>query len=155
MSELKPDKEKDFFKRTLYNLKLYEKNHSRNPKKYCYEITILLNSLLGLLVIPKEKSMLNEIDINFLRYDGETKDFFRHMRNSITHGHFIDNIQVNQKTKEIAQITFIDKCPKCATETFRQVLTVDQLKTLVQKISEKYVKPQKIKCKGNKTYIIM
>ena len=137
MSYLQKDKEKDFFKRTLYNLELYNQGHKETPKDYKYEVTMMLNSLLGLLVVLKERTtLLNKVDINFLGYSGSSKDFFRHMRNSITHGHFIDSIQVDKKTKEIEEIIFVDKCPNCDKETFRQILTIEQLKQLISKIKE-------------------
>lgn len=137
MSELEKDKEKDFFERTLYNLELYNNEYKKKQKIYKYEVTMLLNSLLGLIIIPKEKtSLLNKVDISFLDYSGSTKDFFRHMRNSISHGHFIDNIQVDKSTKEIEKVTFIDKCPNCQNETFNKTLTVSQLSQLIDEIGK-------------------
>lgn len=132
MTGLRSDKEKDFFERTLYNLELYEKNHADNPEEYNYEVTMMLNSLLGLLVVLKERTkLLNKVDISFLGYPGSSKDFFRHMRNSITHGHFVDNIRVNEGTNEIEEITFIDKDPKTGDETFRYTLTMSHLRQLI------------------------
>lgn len=58
------------------------------------------------------------------------------MRNSISHGHFIDYIKVDKKTKEIAEIEFVDKCPACKKETFKHKLSVSELRTLIDKISE-------------------
>lgn len=137
MTGLRADKEKDFFERTLYNLELYEKNHADNPEEYNYEVTMMLNSLLGLLVVLKEKTtLLNKVDISFLGYPGSSKDFFRHMRNSITHGHFIDNIKVNEATNKIEEITFIDKCPHCDIEIFNQKLTIENLKQLIENIKK-------------------
>ena len=139
MTGLRADKEKDFFERTLYNLELYEKNHADNPEEYNYEVTMMLNSLLGLLVVLKERtSILNNVDISFLNYEDSTKNFFRHMRNSITHGHFIDNIKVNKETKEIEEITFIDIDPETKSETFRRTLTVSDLRHLIMNIQNKY-----------------
>ena len=139
MTGLRSDKEKDFFERTLHNLELYEKNHADNPDEYNYEVTMMLNSLLGLLVVLKEKTpLLNKVDISFLGYKGKTKNFFWHMRNSIAHGHFIDNIKVNEATKEIEEITFIDKDPKTGDETFRRTLTVSDLRHLIMNIQNKY-----------------
>ena len=138
MTGLQSDKEKDFFERTLHNLELYEKNHADNPDEYNYEVTMMLNSLLGLLVVLKEKTtLLNKVDISFLGYPGSSKDFFRHMRNSITHGHFIDNIKVNEETNEIEEITFIDKDPKTKNETFRQTTSVSDLRQLINSIKNK------------------
>ena len=138
MTGLRSDKEKDFFERTLHNLELYEKNHADNPDEYNYEVTMMLNSLLGLLVVLKEKTpLLNKVDISFLGYKGSSKDFFRHMRNSITHGHFIDNIKVNEETNEIEEIIFVDKDPKTKNETFRQTTSVSDLRQLINSIKNK------------------
>ena len=135
MTGLQPDKEKDFFERTLYNLELYEKNHADNPDEYNYEVTMMLNSLLGLLVVLKERTtLLNKVDISFLGYRGKTKNFFWHMRNSIAHGHFIDNIKVNETTKEIEEITFIDKDPDTKEETFCYTLTIEKLRQLIDNV---------------------
>ncbi len=137
MSELKGDKVKNFFKRSLKNLQLYEDQHAKNPEMYKYEVTMMLNSLLGILVMLKERTkLLNKVDISFLDYDGNAKEFFRHMRNSISHGHFIDYIKVDVETKEIAEIEFVDKCPACKKETFKQKLSVSELRTLIDKISQ-------------------
>lgn len=137
MTGLRADKEKDFFERTLYNLELYEKNHANKPDEYNYEVTMMLNSLLGLLVVLKERTkLLNKVDVSFLGYPGSSKDFFRHMRNSITHGHFIDNIKVNEETNEIEEIIFVDKCPHCDIETFNQKLTIENLKQLIENIKK-------------------
>ena len=102
-----------------------------------YEVTMMLNSLLGLLVVLKERTkLLNKVDVSFLGYPGSSKDFFRHMRNSITHGHFIDNIKVNEETNEIEEIIFVDKCPHCDIETFNQKLTIENLKQLIENIKK-------------------
>ena len=98
---------------------------------------MMLNSLLGILVVLKEKTkVLDNVDISFLDYSGTTRNFFRHMRNSISHGHFINHIKVDVETKEIAEIEFIDKCPICKEETFQQKLSVSELRFLIDKISE-------------------
>lgn len=137
MSGLEKDKEISFFNRSLENLKLYEEQHANNPETYKYEVTMMLNSLLGILVVLKERTqILDNVDISFLEYSGTTKNFFRHMRNSISHGHFINHIKVDVETKEIAEIEFVDKCPACKKETFSKKLSVSELKTLIDKISE-------------------
>ena len=137
MSGLEKDKEISFFNRSLENLKLYEEQHANDPETYKYEVTMMLNSLLGILVVLKEKTkVLDNVDISSLSYKGTTKNFFRHMRNSISHGHFINHIKVDVETKEIAEIEFVDKCPICKEETFKQKLSVGELRILIDKISE-------------------
>lgn len=137
MSELKGDKVKNFFERSLKNLQLYEDQHAKNPEMYEYEVTMMLNSLLGILVMLKERTkLLNKVDISFLDYDGNAKEFFRHMRNSISHGHFIDYIKVDMETKEIAEIEFVDIDPDTKRVIFRQKLSVGELKILIDNINK-------------------
>ena len=137
MSGLEKDKEISFFNRSLENLKLYEEQHANNPETYKYEVTMMLNSLLGILVVLKEKTkVLDNVDISSLSYKGTTKNFFRHMRNSISHGHFIDYIKVDVETKEIAEIEFVDIDPDTKRVTFRQELSVSELKTLIDNINK-------------------
>lgn len=137
MSRLEKDKEISFFNRSLENLKLYEEQHANNPETYKYEVTMMLNSLLGILVVLKERTqILDNVDISFLEYSGTTKNFFRHMRNSISHGHFINHIKVDVETKEIAEIEFVDIDPDTNRVTFRQELSVSELKTLIDNINK-------------------
>ncbi len=86
--------EYDFIKRTLADIERYQGE---------YEVTALLNSCVGLLVIPKENlfDKLPDEDINRFGIDANKikvndnsmhphslKNVLRHIRNSIAHGNF-------------------------------------------------------------------
>jgi hypothetical protein len=51
---------KDFARRTRTNLEFIRAERANNPKLEIYEVTQLINSLLGLLVFPQQK-YINEI----------------------------------------------------------------------------------------------
>lgn len=111
MTGFRRDKERDFFYRTLTNLARYNCDHQEDPQYYPYEVTMLLNSLFGILIVPKENlEILDSVNIEFLqsKYRGDAKNFFRHMRNSLSHGHFINGIMIDSETKEIVSIRFQD-----------------------------------------------
>lgn len=86
--------EYDFIKRTLVDIERYQGE---------FEVTALLNSCVGLLVIPKENlfdKFSDEdishfgIDVNKVRVNDNSgcphslKNVLRHIRNSIAHGNF-------------------------------------------------------------------
>ena len=147
MSGLRADREQDFLERTLKNLDEYKENHIEEPKYYPYEVTMMLNSLLGILIVPEQKTtILNDIDISFLEeYKGSTEDFFRHMRNSLAHGHFIKGIKVDVSTNEIASIEFIDIDPSNGDITFQMTFSVEQLDALIENIRNKVCNLKKSK----------
>lgn len=139
MTEFSQDREKDFFKRTMINLKRYNDAHQEDPKDYPFGVTMLLNSLFGTLIVPQENlDILKAVDIAFLRskYNGSSKDFFRHMRNSLSHGHFIKGISIDPDTKEIVSVNFQDTGKKNNKKnTFDITLSVEELKQLIVNIN--------------------
>ena len=127
--------EKEFVDRTLHILEYYH-----GP----YGVTLLVNCLLGLIVLPKER------DFNHISHDkalhlhdlglgdgvilswGKIKEeernvarFLRCMRNSIAHIH-INSISADG---EIELLRFIDK------SGFEAVLHVNKIKIMVKKIA--------------------
>jgi hypothetical protein len=50
---------RDFIQRTRKNLEYIEKAHATDPSAEVYEVTQLINSLLGLIVFPKEQYFLH------------------------------------------------------------------------------------------------
>ncbi len=96
---------------------------------------MLLNSLFGILIVPEENlDILDSVNIEFLqsKYRGDAKNFFRHMRNSLSHGHFINGIMVDSETKEIVSIKFKDIDNE--RETFDITLNVNELNELITHI---------------------
>ncbi|MEW5922317.1 MAG: HEPN family nuclease [Bacillota bacterium] len=131
--------EKDFVERTLHILDNYD-----GP----YGVTLLINCLLGLIVLPKEKDF-NHIsgskDIHFhdlgledgdIRSWGNIREeqrtvasFIRCMRNSIAHIH-IESISAEG---EIESLLFIDK------SGFEAVLGIGKIKNMVKKFASYFI----------------
>lgn len=121
---------KDFFKRTKENLDKYLENNKKDEDSYPNEITQLLNSLLGLLVITKEKGKIDYNNLNIedlqtkltIKPESENKAFIRHLRNAIAHGHIKAN-----GNEFIESITFKDT-------VFEVTLTKDDLLSLIEQL---------------------
>jgi hypothetical protein len=127
--------EKEFVNQTLHILQNYE-----GP----YGVTLLLNCLLGLIVLPQERYFghtednrlgikelgIDDEDIKSwgdIREDGKTgAQLLRCMRNSIAH------IQIKSISEngEIASLSFADK------SGFKVVLSLEKIKTMVYKLAE-------------------
>lgn len=105
----------DFAERTLANLDNIENDNSNSEK---YEVTQLINSLLGLIVFPKERNVADDKCVkNLIPYIIKTNDYslIQHMRNSISHSHIFfesGNILDKNGKKQIASIKFFD-CKNC------------------------------------------
>jgi hypothetical protein len=81
--------EKDFFCRTLHNLKIYREENKKDVKTFEYEVTQLINSFLGLIIFVKANKIKgNSVLEHFVKnnlpsqwnyiYDGkqEPHDFY-------------------------------------------------------------------------------
>lgn len=91
----------DFAERTLANLESIEKLQVEQPEGTYYEVTQLINSLLGLLVFPQQRyfNQIPKVPLLELRRQGwpipenktqspeivDIKRFTRYLRNAITH----------------------------------------------------------------------
>lgn len=134
---------KDFVSRTKENI-----DHGNNP----YEVTQLINSLIGLLILPKEKyyerisnrmvdkELLEKVEkcviikpedkALTLRY------IIRRMRNAIAHFHI--DFKIDANTREISEIIFSDyDDQKDETPSFKISLSVELVKLLVYQFSDK------------------
>lgn len=128
--------EKEFVQRTLQILEDYD-----GP----YGVTLLVNCLLGLIVLPKEKDynhISNNKNISFqdlgiedgdIRSWGKIKEeartvaqFMRCMRNSVAHIH----IESISEAGEIDSLLFIDK------SGFEAVIGIEKVKTVAKKLAE-------------------
>ncbi len=92
---------RDFAKRTQENLELLKQIQKEKPNYKVYEVTQLINSLLGLLIFPKESFYLKipKTSLETLRKEGwpipqsskpdleakNLKDLLRRMRNATAH----------------------------------------------------------------------
>lgn len=111
----------DFIDRTL-------KNYNSFPESE-YEVTLLINSAIGLLIIPKESEFVTISDnfvnrklliklkkcikINTYKFKGEPNlcEIVRHLRNAISHGNLefvAEKERENGKPKQINSVIFED-----------------------------------------------
>lgn len=131
---------RDFIIRTKENLlKITEQNG--------YEVTQLINSSVGMLIVPEQK-FYNEIDNSFVNeatlneinlcIDSKNKmslkEIVRHLRNSISHS----RIKFENDNGEISKIFFEDSNEK--EITFLAEIEVDLYKKFILEFSENIVK---------------
>lgn len=136
---------KDFFKRTKQNLDLYMKNRDATPEIYNQEVTMIINSLLGMLVFVQQNSksnkLLNKIKITsvidkaiYINQEHKTiHNFFRHMRNSIAHGHCLKDFKIDEK-HQIKSLTFRDF--HNGHQTFEIELDISEMKKIINAIND-------------------
>lgn len=125
-----------FFERTYENLEKYKKLNKDDKENYPYEVTMTINSLLGLLVFIKEnkKAKLEDFQVDNLiakqeiETDTSGKEFLRHMRNAVAHGNLIVN---EDGKKEIESITFYDRNFDTKKKTFEITLTIADMELLI------------------------
>nr|WP_321375707.1 HEPN family nuclease [uncultured Bacteroides sp.] len=130
--------EKDFIERTKILLEQYEKTEINSSEKY--EVSLLLNCCVGLLLIPKEESYdkinerlnlnddwgITESDITIDNSNSKSvKSTLRHLRNSVAHGKF--EFLPPKKGNQIERIEFKDN-----SVTIN--IHVDQLKKFLYKL---------------------
>ncbi len=133
----------DFVKRTKIILAQYD-SASFTEK---YEVTLLLNCVVGLLILPQQhwlndlpNDIINEkewgIDpstIIFIK-DGETKsvdNIVRHLRNSVSHYRFT---AFKNNNSEISAINFQDFAGKF--KSFESTISVNNLKLFINQFSD-------------------
>jgi hypothetical protein len=128
--------EKEFVERTLHILQNYE-----GP----YGVTLLINCLLGMIVLPKEKDFNHISGSDGIHFsdlgieDGDIRSwgkieeegrtaacFIKSMRNSIAH----IRIESISNEGEIESLLFSDKTG------FEAVLSIEKIKQMAMKLSE-------------------
>jgi hypothetical protein len=131
----------DFARRTLHNLRLIREIQTMEPEREAYEVTQLINSMLGLLVFPKER-YLNDIPpktLDELKREGwpipdvrpgytqaqSLRDFLRLMRNAIAH--FNVEFLPDQKN-EINGVRIWNKSN--GTKTWEVELSLEQIEAI-------------------------
>jgi hypothetical protein len=148
VSEYK-DFSKDFIQRTKCNLAMYDGK---------YEVTHLINSCLGLIIIPKE--MLAEKLSNEPAYEDDLsygiskeknsikddyapngdktyslKNIIRHIRNGLSHG----RIEQRVKNREIVGLRIYDKQNEKSSENFSIDFTIEQFKTFALRVADDFL----------------
>ena len=128
----------DFAKRTLKIIEQYDRSKQKGPENF--EVTLLVNCLVGLLILPHERRTnlipdvaieeLGEwsIDPSFIKSWGDTKkktlrQLVRQLRNSVAHF----RIEAEGTEKDIERLKFSDK------NGFNASIPVGNLRAFVQK----------------------
>lgn len=149
----------DFAKRTLRIIEQYEE---RVPKgKENYEVTLLINCLLGLLVLPHERRIdvipdvpdadLPEwgIEKGFVHSWGKLKngqqrtlrEFVRRLRNSVAHL----SIAAHGNPEDISELSFADR------NGFSVTIPVGNLRTFVKKLASSLLEEKQKRAPNAKT----
>jgi HEPN pEK499 p136 len=139
---------KDLIDRTLCNLRFIEKS-SKNKDNNVYEVTQLVNSLLILIILPKEfvdKNKIGDIrgkklkELIELGYPGEfiakfsdLGDLLEKMRHSIAHVDF----KIKNENKLMSSVNFLNHDPaQKMKKTLDVTISIEDLRLLVEKIAE-------------------
>jgi hypothetical protein len=138
----------DFVKRTLCILEQYKK--SEIPKEDKFEITLFVNCLLGLILIPKSKLWDKSIilkdpietwgiknsQITTIEDDNTISNVLYHLRNSIAHYRF----ELKSEDGEIKKILFCDKDDSKATKcNFEAIIPISNLRTFIDHLVKYYL----------------
>jgi hypothetical protein len=153
----------DFAKRTRINLKIFRRIQIEHPKiidNYkkedpqtdMYEVTQLINSLLGLLVFPREEFIgkIPNKTIDELKNDGwpipkikghynqanNLNQLVRYLRNAIAHC----NIEFSHKHKVITGLELWNKDPHTGNITWHASMTIDEIDVIGHKFIELILK---------------
>lgn len=140
----------DFIERTRKILKQYEDFFNERSNKEKFEVTLLINAFVGLLILPQQEWFnklpdesitgrtwgIDSIHIGFIK-TGEiksVKNVVTHLRNSVAHYNFtVFNNQGNQ----ISQINFRDYSDYGMTiKTFDATIPVGILRKFLDKFSQ-------------------
>lgn len=148
------NQEVDFINRTKTIIEQYDNFQIAEKEKY--EVTLLLNCLVGLLILPQQhwfETLPTElvskkewgIDQNHISTikKGETKnvkDVARHIRNSVAHYNFK---VFENKSKDISSIKFedfevIDKKTKEKAKTFEATIPISAIRQFTSKLTETF-----------------
>lgn len=135
----------DFAVRTLKNLDAIEASIAHDPKAEVFEITQLINSMLGLLVFPRERFLesIPETSLDDLRSNGwpiptmtgspphasNLRDLIRCLRNGISHC----NLEFTSDGHELTGLR-IWNCPqKSQTKNWEAEMGLRELREIVRK----------------------
>ncbi|MDT3367544.1 MAG: hypothetical protein LIR40_02720 [Bacteroidota bacterium] len=140
------NQELDFVFRTKKIIKQYDSFQIEKAEKY--EVTLLLNCLVGLLILPQQHWFdslpaylisqkewgINPNHISMIK-KGETKnvkDIARHLRNSIGHYKFK---AFENKSTDISSIKFEDFDPQ-GNKTFEAIIPISGIRQFTTKLTD-------------------
>jgi hypothetical protein len=135
---------RDFAARTRRNLEFINQHHSDSEAEV-YEVTQLINSLLGLLVFPQQRfiDQIPAIPLKELEAQGwprirtspnypecqDLKKLVRYLRNAVTHF----NVEFIPNTRgQIHGLKVWNKDPKTSKITWEAELSLDELRAIVR-----------------------
>jgi hypothetical protein len=141
--------EYDFIDRTKKIIKQYDE--VKLPKDEKFEVTLLLNCLVGLLILPQQNWFedlptsivtqkewgIKEEHISFIK-QGETKnvkDIAKHLRNSIAHYHFM---AFENKSHDISSIKFEDYDSQ-KNKTFEAIIPVISIRQFTERLTNTFI----------------
>jgi len=142
--------EHDFIERTKSILLQYDDYFKDKDKSKKYEVTLLINAFVGLLILPqqewfkklpevlieKDEWGINTSQISFIKKNEQksVKAVATHLRNSIAHYNFI---AFENKNDEISAIHFLDyRGNEKTTKTFEATISIASLKKFLDKFSQ-------------------
>jgi hypothetical protein len=143
--------EKDFIQRTKLILKQYDMTNFSKIEEEKYEITLCMNCLLGLVIIPQQVwfSQVPDVDLDkdwFIKNEQITRiagnkkkvnEIVRHIRNSVSHGNVTPISKDKGKNKKITHLKFNDYSDdKKTLQTFEATIPVETLKHFAIKFAD-------------------
>lgn len=147
----------DFINRTKEIIKQYDSLVVKNKgikKDEKYEVTLFINCLVGLLILPEQKWFkrlpleaisekewgISESQVMFIK-KGEkknVKNIARHLRNSVSHYRFK---VFRHSSKNIKEINFKDfKKTDRRVLTFESTISIEDLRKFTTKLTEYFLK---------------
>ncbi len=153
------EQEFEFIERTKKLLEQYDKPEVVPNQEEKYEVTLLLNCCVGLLILPQSewKKKIPKEEISSVQWGIDPskisicknsklvdepkslQNVARHLRNSISHYHFTVLENENEK---IGSIKFEDKTSK-GYQTFELTIEIEPLKKFLLKFSEEMIRIMK------------
>lgn len=138
----------DFARRTALNLKAVESIQRDNPDAEVFEVTQLVNSLLGLIVFPKERyhNSIPELSLEELVKDGwpaprvqgewqtpaDLRSLMKYLRNAVAHF----NIEFEAAGGQITGVRIWNVDLESKRKNWEARYTVWELRVLVEKAVE-------------------
>jgi hypothetical protein len=147
----------DFVQRTKEIISQYESFLGKQETKEKYEVTLLINCFVGLVLTPKEilyedlktegainketwgispNEILCSLDIN-KKENKSVYEITRHLRNSVSHCNFET---FSNKEKVIDRICFKDEFKE--TPTFESTINIADLKKFALKLADYFISKQ-------------
>ena len=137
---------KDFAQRTRQNLELLKTLQRQHPDLEIYEVTQLINSMLGLLVFPQQRYVRNipRVPLDELARQGwpiprvkgdypqvsDLNQLVRYLRNAVAHF----NIEfISDNGRQIQGIVVWNKNPREGGIDWKAELTLSEIETITDK----------------------